>query len=437
MPPQTPFQPGASPSPPLSPLGAGLGGLLLLGQGLWSLLNQKPEPGPPRQWTDEDGLTVMFGEYRAFFLATQWVANGSYTYCTDPPSSFSSSAGPSAVAYWGVFGYGIRMNAAGTSLGWGCQGGGFNGTLGDAQVLGENGEVTATLGPFFSGSIGFGGGSGNLTIGFIVSLLDYWTNAPYDLGPGAPGEWPGDWMEEDLPEAPPLVESVPLLAPLAVPAPAAAPAAAPGGQPVPAPAAAPGGAPSPAPGGVTTVTTITGPRPAPAVTPTLPQAVPVTPAGPIVVAPPVTVPPTPADAVVVGGQIIGGPGQSPAPNMQAMAAELGRLERKAELTLEGGATAVAVEALAELLQDLIGRLLAITPGTTYTIQPPCGTKPEGGPLDPVEVIAPGGDTPEAAIINRLDALAMLIDEHKRIRQPICKGKPTGEPVTVTFVEADP
>jgi hypothetical protein len=38
----------------------------------------------------------------------------------------------------------------------------------------------------------------------------------------------------------------------------------------------------------------------------------------------------------------------------------------------------------------------------------------------------------AAILQRLDALAVLIDEQKQLRQPVCKGRPVGEPVTVTF-----
>jgi hypothetical protein len=120
-----------------------------------------------------------------------------------------------------------------------------------------------------------------------------------------------------------------------------------------------------------------------------------------------------------------------------MAAELGRLERKGEMTLERLQDLSALSGLAELLPDLLEFLGTLDAGTTYSIQPPCGTKANGDPLDPVEVIVPPTVGPENALIARLDALAMLIDEHKSIRQPICKGKPAGAPVTVTGVEVEP
>jgi hypothetical protein len=164
---------------------------------------------------------------------------------------------------------------------------------------------------------------------------------------------------------------------------------------------------------------------------------PITPTGPVITAPPVVVPTTPAEVVVVDGEIIGGPGQAPAPNLTAMAAELGRIEKKGERTLEKLGQLEALAGAGEVLQALAEWLLSADPGTTYSIQPPCGTDAYGDPLPPVEVIVPPTIGPDAALVARVDALAMLIDEHKQIRQPICKGKPTGQPVTVTFVEADP
>jgi hypothetical protein len=141
--------------------------------------------------------------------------------------------------------------------------------------------------------------------------------------------------------------------------------------------------------------------------------------------------------VVLDGQLQGGPGLAPAPTMQAMAAELGRLERKGEITIDKLGRMEALAGAGEVLQALAEWLLSADPGTTYSIQPPCGTDANGDPLPPVDVIVPPTIGPDAALLARVDALAMLIDEHKQIRQPICKGKPTGQPVTVTFVEADP
>jgi hypothetical protein len=151
----------------------------------------------------------------------------------------------------------------------------------------------------------------------------------------------------------------------------------------------------------------------------------------------VAVPVTPAESVVIDGEIIGGPGAAPQPNLPAIANEVGRIEKKAELMLSKMGPLNDIGDKLQILQALAEWLLSGDPGTTYSIQPPCGTDANGDPLPPVEVIVPATVGPEAAMIARVDALAMLLDEHKQIRQPICKGKPTGQPVTVTFVEADP
>ena len=42
-----------------------------------------------------------------------------------------------------------------------------------------------------------------------------------------------------------------------------------------------------------------------------------------------------------------------------------------------------------------------------------------------------------AIFERLDALADLIQTHKDLNQPICRGtQPTGQPVTVNFTQVE-
>ena len=55
-------------------------------------------------------------------------------------------------------------------------------------------------------------------------------------------------------------------------------------------------------------------------------------------------------------------------------------------------------------------------------------------MPPVVVEVPGALTSFGAILNRLDALAQLIQVHKDLKQPGCKHKPTGEWVTVQFEE---
>jgi hypothetical protein len=119
-----------------------------------------------------------------------------------------------------------------------------------------------------------------------------------------------------------------------------------------------------------------------------------------------------------------------------MAQELGRLEKKSELTLSRIGPLANLPDVVDALTDLVDLLDRFDPGGNYSIRPACGTDANGNPLPPIEVpIAPGLGLAHA-ITARLDAIAEMIDHHKQLRQPICKGKPTGRPVKVTFVQAD-
>jgi hypothetical protein len=149
------------------------------------------------------------------------------------------------------------------------------------------------------------------------------------------------------------------------------------------------------------------------------------------------VPVTDPGAVLIGGELLGGGGAAPAPNLTAMAAELGRLERKIELTLDKLGPLKDLPDVIDAITDLIDLIDELDPGGSYSIRPACGTDANGDPLPPIEVPIQPGLGLQHAVVSRLDAIAELIDHHKQLRQPICKGKPTGQPVTVTFVEADP
>ena len=235
-----------------------------------------------------------------------------------------------------------------------------------------------------------------------------------------------------IPPAQPVIPSAPSRAPVVVPAPIIAPAPAP--RPA-VPAGAPGRAP--APGTLPQITPAPGAAPAPQPQPSTfpqidparpplpigPNGVPVAPAAPVV-------PVTPPDVINYPGLTVGDPAARPRPDLDSIAKELGRQEQKLAGLLGGLGYPEAFDRLLDLISSING-------GTTYTLHPPCGTDANGDPLPPVEVIVPPSIGDSSAIINRLDALAMLLDEHKAMRQPICKGKPTGRPVTVTFVEADP
>jgi hypothetical protein len=126
------------------------------------------------------------------------------------------------------------------------------------------------------------------------------------------------------------------------------------------------------------------------------------------------------------------PAQVPA-TLTGIAAEVGRIESKvgsllARPAAEGFDWEGLLEQIAELLKPDPGPI----PGAAYQVRRPCGRGPDGGALPPVVVQVPESADVSEAILRRLDALAELIDEQKQVRQPVCKGKPSGEPVTVTF-----
>lgn len=244
-----------------------------------------------------------------------------------------------------------------------------------------------------------------------------------EVAPGVAPSPPPTRRED--PKAPPVPGT-----PAPLPAvPGAVPGGAPGRQPGGRPAA-PGVGPAPA----VPLQPIGDPvkGPAPATVPTVdPARPPLTVPGPgtVPVAPPPLVPVTDPDLIRIGNLIIGDPGERPRPDLVSISKELGRQEQKLAGLLGG-------LGLPEAFDQLLDLFKSINTGTTYSLTPPCGTTAGGDPLPAVEVIVPPTIGDNAAIIARIDALAMLLDEHKQMRQPICKGKPTGSPVTVTALEVE-
>jgi hypothetical protein len=119
--------------------------------------------------------------------------------------------------------------------------------------------------------------------------------------------------------------------------------------------------------------------------------------------------------------------------LQGIAAEVGRIESKVgSLLSRPSPEGFDWQELLDQIADLLKPDEKPVPGRTYQIRRPCGRGTDGEPLPPVLVEVPSAGDMSQAILKRLDALAELIDEQKQIRGPICKGKPGGEPVTVTF-----
>lgn len=292
---------------------------------------------------------------------------------------------------------------------------------------------------------GYGTGAGTRSMGGLPALVGDrgwvsmtfagWTVTP--LNPDAPGlrdpieldDWPGttemgpaDPVPESPPQLPPLI--TPLRVPVTTPQPVPEPL--PEIAPVtPGPTAPPTVAPGTAP--------TTRPLQVPGATP-LPN-------GTLPPAPTAVVPTTPPDAhfPVPGAPPVTGNGPRPTP--EGIAQELGRLEQKVarlsnpQTDKTGDATDRIGLAL-KLLGDLIEFFNSITAGGGYELSSPCEVDEAGQPI-PVVVNFSGAPTALGVINNKIDAVAQLLQEHKNLRQPICRQTPAvGEPVTVQFVQVD-
>jgi hypothetical protein len=140
------------------------------------------------------------------------------------------------------------------------------------------------------------------------------------------------------------------------------------------------------------------------------------------------IPQTPAGTKDYGGTIVGNPAAAPRADLVAIAAEVGAIEEKVGAML-------TKDVSNDFLQAILAALRAQVHGTTYRLHHACGSKPDGSPLDPVEVDIPLATDSNAAILFRLDALAELIDVQNGMKKLTCKGAPpVGEAVTVTFNE---
>lgn len=230
----------------------------------------------------------------------------------------------------------------------------------------------------------------------------------------------------------PLVEPEPAKAPpVTVPlpyAPPAAPEPKPLTQPAPARPARPVVAPP-----------VTRPAPvAPAATPR--TTTPTTPAGQVQPTPQLPPAQTPPSVHVVNGTQI--PANGPQATPQGIAQELGRIENKLgallnpnprggpDLTDRLGLIWSAIQAIGEIINSS-------SASGEYRINSPCVLDEDGQRIDRV-VEFDGALTAFGVLQNRIDALAALLQEHKDLKQPICRETPAtgGQAVTVNFVQID-
>lgn len=172
--------------------------------------------------------------------------------------------------------------------------------------------------------------------------------------------------------------------------------------------------------------------------PTLPTST----AGAVAPQPPAAVPTTPAGSVIPWPGAPAIPAQGPAPraDLVGIAQELGRIERKLEYMNTPAKPTFGPDGpldLVNLARSIWEILSAITAARNYELSSPCEVDANGDPLPPRVVEVAGAVTPFGALYNRIDAIAELLQHHKELKQPVCKGSSpqiTGQPVTVTFEE---
>lgn len=148
---------------------------------------------------------------------------------------------------------------------------------------------------------------------------------------------------------------------------------------------------------------------------------------------------TPVDAHIVNGQPIKSPGPQPTP--VGIAQELGRVEKKLAQLLDPkwdapGHPRDRLGWLRDNIGNIIDFFLSTNAGGEYRISSPCELDADGDRIERV-VEYEGGLQSLGVINNKIDALAQLLQEHKELKQPICRQlPPVGQPVTVNFVQTD-
>jgi hypothetical protein len=165
----------------------------------------------------------------------------------------------------------------------------------------------------------------------------------------------------------------------------------------------------------------------------------ITPAGQTLPAPAATPATTPTDQRQYGSQIITSIGVRP--DVVAIAEEVGRMERKMGIMLEGADTTpdwldgVLNLTLNRLVNALVDALVVDVPATVYDFEAPCDVDENGDPVVLGQEIAAADYQP--AIVARLDAIAAAMGILKGWKTPTCRVNPPQSNVTVTAEEFDP
>jgi hypothetical protein len=414
--------PVPEPLPPAPLLGPkellGLGALVLLQ--VWGWLNGRPKASveiPPHTGTTITGTVPPSGNTVGASLTIVQPAGTKTIYGFDCQNPTTSSAIAQSVTLTNVKGVsflkkGSKCGGVPTQLVWVIEHTDYRGTNERNILLAGNGIVS-------------------FNAGFQLTW-NHPSAVPYEPDVEALPLPDGFVVPQVEPTADPDELSPP--PPLPLPAPSTVPQVEPEVQPEVAPVTT-DTTTIPLPQVVRTTTTVTTQQKLPGAVTTQNGALPAATPSPVPTTDPGSIIPWPGAAPIPGN------GPAPAPTLDGIAQEVGRIERKIEMMMSPSAPGNLVNQLgdlADLIGPIVGAILAAGSGTVYTLDSPCEVdEATGEKLPPVQVEAPGGLTQFGAVLNRIDALAQLIQVHKNLRQPNCKPKqPTGEFVTVNFEQID-
>lgn len=140
---------------------------------------------------------------------------------------------------------------------------------------------------------------------------------------------------------------------------------------------------------------------------------------------------------VFGGVAIGTIAQAVPATIAAVASEVGKIEQKLEIMSRMPAIDVDPEDWLTILRQIYDYFVGLYPTGSYQIEGPCELPDEdGNPPDPLVATWAAGSGGISEINSKVDALAVLLQHHKNLKQPTCgRVRPgPGGGVTVNFEE---
>lgn len=382
---------------------------------LWGQVNSRPKPTKPQVFSPIPGTTTPIGN----------TAPGTWTYAygpvtwqvTNPSCELNSTIYSAAGVPSGVSRTSVISVSAIRYLSNAC------GVYRRELTLGFAGGLPDEV--FSLGEVGGGGAFRNYQGPEVFTWSGPGAVPFVDKPPGA--TYPEAYVSPQFQPAP--LQEPAKTPPIPLPyAPATVPEAEPTQQPAPARPARPVVAPP--------VT-----RPVPVTPAAVPRTTtPTTPSGQVQPAPQLPPIKTPTTVHVVNGTQI--PGNGPQATPQGIAQELGRIENKLARLIDpksdqAGQAQDRLGWLRDNIGNIIDFFLSTSAGGEYRISSPCVLDEEGQRVERV-VEYEGSLQSFGVISNKIDALAALLQEHKDLKQPICRETPAtgGQAVTVNFVQID-